>query len=152
MARRRFGPHVAFAAAIVTIMAFGYTLVKDWRDSKRDIGRAVVPPQIVSEVSAFKERPSDAFQLLRDVSLWDLRQWTPWPDGLGFADERRSAVNYTNYLLVRKERGDVRFFRATYGTTGAAIDLRCLTHEADISLSRSNPKAIMALNGRNTRF
>lgn len=95
----------------------------------------VIPLQVVPPVEAktvatlHEETPSSEIETLRDVSMWDLRAWRPVLPGT--SDNRYSAVNYVNYLHVRKLK-PVDVYRAHYSTDGAMIDLRCITHRAEI--------------------
>jgi hypothetical protein len=93
-------------------------------------GAVVPPPKEVTPVQELKEPEGDAFRLLRDISIFDLRAWKVVPAALKM--QRISPVNYINYLHVKKVRAADTFI-AHYSTSGSAIDLRCITHNARIS-------------------
>ena len=106
---------------------------------KVEVAGSVVPPPAVTPVAKLKEPEGDAFRLLRDISIFDLRSWKIVPPTL--RSERISPVNYINYLHVKKIR-DADTFIAHYSTSGSAIDLRCITHNANITQKRiSDPVA-----------
>ena len=90
----------------------------------------VPPPKNVSVVPTLKEAEGDAFRLLRDISIFDLRAWKAVPAPL-LKTQRVSPVSYINYLHIKKIR-QADTFIAHYSTSGVAIDLRCITHNARI--------------------
>ena len=86
----------------------------------------IVPPVLAKEVLQLNpETGASEIETLRDVSMWDLRSWKRVP--LVQANTRYSPVNYVNYLHVRKLR-EAKTYRAHYSTSGALIDIRCITH------------------------
>lgn len=96
----------------------------------------VVPPNPnVKSVPKLDEESGEGFQTLRDVSIFDLRGWkqiSPSETNL-----RVSPANYINYLHVKKTK-EAKIYRAHYATTGSLIDLRCITHEAQV-LKQASP-------------
>ena len=106
---------------------------------KVEIAGVVPPPKEVTPVPQLKEPEGDAFRLLRDISIFDLRAWKVVPTAL--RAQRISPVNYINYLHVKKVRAADTFI-AHYSTSGSAIDLRCITHNARITQKQiSDPVA-----------
>jgi hypothetical protein len=103
-------------------------------------GYPTVPPSPAEQVQTLPKetKMTDDFQTVRDLSVFDLRAWQPTPDKApdGGRPERFSPAHYINYLVVRRltETGSRRKveYVAQYGTEGSAIDLRCLTHLADL--------------------
>jgi len=106
----------------------------------------VVPPQQTQIASKFaKGDDTSAFSLTQDVSVFDLRAWRPVPrnpDG-SVVQARVSPVNYINYLHIQKIK-EASYFYAEFSTSGYAIDLRCITHNADppqqIPANRNQPQ------------
>ncbi|HSU69562.1 MAG TPA: hypothetical protein VLJ39_21945 [Tepidisphaeraceae bacterium] len=90
---------------------------------------SIVPARATTRVNEFAHGDDEAFVLLRDQSVWDLRGWkdTP-PDKQG---SRFSPANYLNYLHVKKTRPTQKY-AAHFETSGYAIDLRCITHDAKV--------------------
>lgn len=71
------------------------------------------------------ENNIEDYQLLKDISIFDLRQWRFTPDSC--KNRRFSPANYTNYLHVKKTK-DLDKIILHYATSGFAIDMRCITH------------------------
>ncbi len=63
----------------------------------------VPPPKNLTVVPELNEPEGDAFRLLRDISIFDLRAWKPVPPAL-MKTQRVSPVSYINYLHVKKVR------------------------------------------------
>jgi hypothetical protein len=102
-------------------------------------GTIVPPPKDLTAVPELRKPEGDAFRLVRDVSIFDLRAWKMVP--LNLSTQRVSPVNYINYLHVKKVRAADTFI-AHYSTSGSAIDLRCITHNARITQKQmSDPVA-----------
>ncbi len=83
--------------------------------------------KVVPELHA--ETTASDVETLRDISMWDLRGWKAV--AAGETNLRVSPANYINYLHVKKLK-DVGVYRAHYSTNGSAIDIRCITHPAEI--------------------
>jgi hypothetical protein len=83
----------------------------------------------VKTVPKLNEESSDGFQTLRDISVFDLRGWKQL--SASETNPRVSPANYINYLHVKKTH-DVKTYRAHYATSGTGIDLRCITHQAQV--------------------
>ena len=110
------------------------------------IARQRVPPEVpttsvvpqnpnLKTVPTLNEESSEGFLTLRDISVFDLRGWKQV--SASETNPRVSPANYINYLHVKKTR-DVKTYRAHYATSGTAIDLRCITHEAQV-LQQATP-------------
>jgi hypothetical protein len=100
---------------------------------------AVVPDQKPVEVDELpKESNDDDYELIKDISIFDLRNWkyTPEED----KNTKYSAVNYTNYLHVKKLK-PINFITAHYSTSGYGIDMRCITHPAPVFKKKEVPDA-----------
>ncbi len=85
-------------------------------------------PQTVPELP--ESTPGDNYAVLKDISIFDLRSWQPFPDSLKNV-RRVSPVNYINYMHIKKLR-EIDKFTAHYATSGFAIDVRSVTHKASI--------------------
>jgi hypothetical protein len=96
----------------------------------------VVPAPNVTETPSLPQGKTKEFELLRDMSVWDLRAWKAVPQGK--ENDRVSPAHYLNYLHIRK-RLPADVYVAHYATSGAAIDLRCLTHTGKVSRRMSGP-------------
>ena len=86
----------------------------------------VVPDTVKQAVSDLPKANSQDFNLLKDISIFDLRGWKP----VSMDDVKSvkvSPANYINYLHLIKTV-DTDKFIAHYSTSGYDIDLRCITH------------------------
>ena len=128
--RRLFGALI-LQVAVVSVAAFSDTIGKG-----RSGLPAVVPPKEPVIVDSLPAPSSAEFELLRDMSLWDLRAWREVPPNRN--DDRISPAHYLNYLHVRK-RVPVNTYTAHYSTGGAAIDLRSITHASE-SFREASPQ------------
>lgn len=87
----------------------------------------VVPIQNTNVVKSLpEENNADLYELKKDVSIFDLRQWRATPDSL--KETRFSPCNYTNYLHIKKTK-PLNKIVIHYGTSGYAIDMRCITNK-----------------------
>jgi len=126
----------AVTVALIALLTSGVTgvtgyLVAKQRISSERVSTAVVPPNPnVRTVPKLNEESGEGFETLRDISVFDLRGWKQVGAD---SNPRTSPANYINYLHVKKTRA-VSIYRAHYATSGTAIDLRCITHEAQILL------------------
>jgi hypothetical protein len=90
----------------------------------------VVPvPANIRTVPSLGKSDTEGTMTLRDISIFDLRAWKDVPEAEKAT--RYSPVNYINYLHVKKTKAKKEYL-AHYTTTGIAIDLRCITHDAEI--------------------
>jgi hypothetical protein len=93
-----------------------------------------VPPTTPQLTASLPAESSDMdFDLLKDVSVFDLRSWQRTPSDR--KQERYSPTNYISYLHVRKKT-TAQIYVAHYSTTGFGIDLRCVTHKHRVSEMR----------------
>jgi len=125
---------VAFIAVIGSgVTGFtGYLIAKQSnKPSATTANPTVVPPPVDLKTVPKLEESGEGFQTLRDVSIFDLRGWKQL--SLSENNLRASPVNYINYLHVTRT-SQAKLYRAHYATTGTAIDLRCITHPADVLL------------------
>ncbi len=131
-------------AALVTFTGTWFLKPGGVGEPKANAGAPqVVPPVSPKMVSQLPESSADEyFDIIKDISVFDLRAWKPTPPEQ--QQKRYSPVNYINYLHVRKKKQTAKFV-AHYATGGYAIDLRCITQEADIlqkaSASHADEKA-----------
>lgn len=96
-------------------------------DSKEEKPVVVVPKQNTNVVKSLPdENNADLYELKKDVSIFDLRQWRQTPDSL--KETRYSPCNYTNYLHIYKTK-PLKNIVIHYGTSGYAIDMRCITNK-----------------------
>lgn len=96
----------------------------------------VVPFQNTNVVRKLPEESNAAlYDLFKDISIFDLRQWKPTPDSL--KNTRHSPANYINYLHLKKSRPLDKIV-IHYATTGFAIDMRCITNSFDF-YQQQNP-------------
>ncbi|MEO8383027.1 MAG: hypothetical protein ABI779_25445 [Acidobacteriota bacterium] len=94
--------------------------------------RPPVPPTDPVPVTTLPETPREAFTLLRDITIFDLRAWRPLPTK---PTGRDSPVSMLNYLHVIKRKSSESKYTIHYSTSGAGIDLRCITHKARILMT-----------------
>jgi len=121
--RRLFGALI-LQVAVVSVAAFSDTI-----SGGRPGLPAVVPPREPVTVDSLPAPSTSEFELLRDMSLWDLRGWREVPPNK--TADRVSPAHYLNYLHVKK-RMPVNTYTAHYSTGGAAIDLRSITHASEV--------------------
>ena len=125
----------AILVAMLALMGSAVTGVTGYLIAKQRVPpeappSSVVPPNPnLKTVPKLNEEDSEGFQTLRDISVFDLRGWKQV--SASETNPRVSPANYINYLHVKKTR-DVKLYRAHYATSGTAIDLRCITHEAQV--------------------
>lgn len=131
----------AIVVALIAVLGSGVTGVTGYliaKQSNRSGGAApfptVVPTAEAKTVPKLVEESDQGFQTLRDVSIFDLRGWKQLSQSE--PNLRASPVNYINYLHV-KRASTAKTYRAHYATTGTAIDLRCITHPAQVLLQAS---------------
>ena len=102
----RLGLWQAVLVALISAAASGFTVYFSSKDeitkTEKDEKPVVVVP--IQNTNLVKELPeesnSDLYQLIKDISIFDLRQWKAVPDSL--KDTRYSPANYTNYLHIKK--------------------------------------------------
>lgn len=94
----------------------------------------VVPFEKKTIVDSLPKVPDGAYSIIKDISVFDLRSWLPIPEGK--ENEKISPVNYFNYLHVKKI-SNVDKIVAHYSTSGADIDLRCITHNYEAYQQKS---------------
>lgn len=116
-------------SAIFTFMVFSLFLVTLGLLSKTGtqsyIQGYTVPAQEKQIVENLPVENLENYNLLKDISIFDLRGWKPVPaDKL---NERYSPANYINYLHIKKTR-PLDSIVIHYATSGYDIDLRCITH------------------------
>jgi hypothetical protein len=107
--------------------------------------KAVVPagtPYVVDSLPP--EINNDDYKLIKDISIFDLRNWKYTPDSL--QNGRNSPVNYTNYLHIKKLK-PLKFITAHYATSGYCIDMRCITHPAPVFQLKEKPDKIHDKSG-----
>jgi hypothetical protein len=133
----------AIAVGVLTLLGTGvsgftgYLIAKQNNKPTTAAAVTVVPPNAgVKKVPELSEVSDEGFQTLRDISVFDLRGWKQVPPSE--TNTRVSPANYINYLHVKKTRA-AKTYRAHYATSGSGIDLRCITHTADV-LQESEPK------------
>jgi hypothetical protein len=121
---------------VALITASGGYFAASVNQEKSPLSTNVVPPATnvrtvdVRTAEHFGEQSDEAFSLLRDMSIFDLRSWRPVPESEK-KNKRYSPVNYINYLHLKKVR-PANIYYAHYDTPGSIIDLRCITHPAKI--------------------
>lgn len=132
----------AIVVAFITVIGIalsgytGYLIAREKSGPQPSVG--VVPPNPnVKTVPDLNDEDDDGFQTLRDISVFDLRGWKHLP--ATEVNPRFSPAGYINYLHVKKTR-DMKIYRAHYSTSGTNIDLRCVTHVAEV-LQRATPVA-----------
>lgn len=127
----RLGLWQAVLVALISAAATGFTVYfTSKQDTKKDAKEGkpvvVVPLQnsnIVKELP--EESNSDLYELKKDISIFDLRQWKGTPDSL--KNTRYSPANYTNYFHMSKTKPLDKIV-IHYGTSGFGIDMRCITN------------------------
>lgn len=125
----------AILVALITAVG-GYLVATLGVRSSSTEKAPVVPPPEVKTVEQLPAGTDEEFELLRDMSIFDLRSWKEVPGGA--KDTRYSPANYINYLHVKKLRPANKYV-AHYATSGYAVDLRCITHQAAV-LKRESPQ------------
>jgi hypothetical protein len=100
-------------------------------------GLSIVPPAIAQPVGELPQPSIEGTDLLKDISVFDLRSWTP--TGAAAMVRRESPVNYINYLHLKKVR-PIEKYVIRYGTEGYAIDLRCITHAFTVLERERSPQ------------
>lgn len=131
----------AIIVALITTVGgitTGYFLnSKDEKKIDTEQPKVVVPAQTPISVDKLpSDNNNDDYQLIKDISIFDLRNWKFTPDSLN--DRRNSPVNYINYLHVKKLKA-VNYITAHYSTTGYCIDMRCITHPAPVFVKKEKP-------------
>jgi hypothetical protein len=129
--------YAAIVAAVITAIGTaigGYLAAQSSAESPPAVSivnQITVPETKAQTVSQLPEStPGDNYSVLKDISIFDLRSWQPFPDSLKNI-RRVSPVNYINYLHIKKLR-EIDKFTAHYATSGFAIDVRSVTHKASI--------------------
>lgn len=98
-------------------------------DPSKEKPVVVVPISNTNTVKTLPEESNkDHYQLIKDISIFDLRGWKVTPDSL--KNRRYSPTNYTNYLHIRKTK-PLKQIVIHYATSGSAIDMRCITNRFD---------------------
>lgn len=122
----------AFAALVVSFQVGQW-----WIENHRGERNIVVPPPSVLKIVDLPTPSSVGTDLLKDISVFDLRAWVP----VQGADRNRriSPVNYINYLHLRKTKAVGKYI-IHYGTGGYAIDLRCVTHSFVVYQRNASPQ------------
>lgn len=118
----------AVVVALITALG-GYLVARASTSAQAAPASTVVPEPAVTTVPSLPSGTDAAFELLRDMSIFDLRSWREVPAEA--MDSRFSPANYINYLHVKKIR-PADTYVAHYGTSGYAVDLRCITHRAKV--------------------
>jgi hypothetical protein len=98
-----------------------------------------VPITPTKDVPDLPEGGNPSFQLLKDISIFDLRGWNPITEQEKKAG-RTSPVNYINYLHLIKTDPNAKVYRAHYSTSGYAIDIRCISHRTMEILKSENSR------------
>ena len=120
---------ITLAGSVVTGLT-GYLIAKQRTPNVQTVSTSVVPQNPnLKTVPQLSEETDEGFETLRDISVFDLRGWKQVSPSE--TNPRFSPADYINYLHVKKTR-DVKTYRAHYATSGTAIDLRCITHEAGV--------------------
>lgn len=127
----KFGFWQPILVALISAIATGFTVYYGVKPKAKDIENeakpvVVVPPQnsnIVKELP--EESNAGLYQLIKDISIFDLRQWKHTPDSL--KETRHTPTNYTNYLHIKKT-SPLDKIVIHYGTSGFGIDMRCITN------------------------
>lgn len=121
----------AIGVVLAALIGAGATMYATWNKPKEQPPIVVVTPNAeVKQVPQLNsETTASAVETLRDISMWDLRGWKQI--SVGQTNPRFSPVNYINYLHVKKLQS-VDSYRAHYATSGSLIDLRCITHTAQV--------------------
>jgi hypothetical protein len=109
---------------VVAVGAFAHEIGRGGQD-----GVPIVPRAETVRAAELPSGTNSDFELLRDMSVWDLRGWREVPENK--RQERISPAHFLNYLHVKK-RQSVATYTAHYATGGLAIDLRSITHSAKI--------------------
>ena len=120
------GSVLAFVAGL--LLPIGKSLPHPFSSS----ATAQTVPQVVpTQVAKLPAETSDDadFDLLKDISVFDLRGWKPVPADA--KDSRYSPANYTNYLHLRKKTA-AKTYVIRFGTTGYAIDARSMSHSGTL--------------------
>src|SRR5688572_13773845 len=127
----------AIVVAIIAVLGsgltgyLGYLAAANRNPDNSKQTTVVPPPQDLKTVPKLGESGGQGIETLRDISIFDLRAWRQVPESE--KNNRYSPVNYINYLHIKKTR-PANVYRAHYATSGIAIDLRCITHQANILL------------------
>lgn len=125
----------AIAVALIAVLGTGisgitgYIIAKEKSPAAPVVTTVVPPNSNIKTVPKLNEESDEGFQTLRDISVFDLRGWKQVLPSE--TNPRVSPANYINYLHVKKTH-EAKIYRAHYDTSGTAIDLRCITHEAQI--------------------
>jgi len=127
----RLGFWQAVLVALISAVATGFTVYfsskNDMKKTEKEEKPIVIVPlqnsNLVKELP--EESNSDLYELIKDISIFDLRQWKSTPDSL--KNTRYSPANYTNYLHVKKTKPLDKIV-IHYGTSGFGIDMRCITN------------------------
>jgi hypothetical protein len=128
----------AVASALLTFAGTSYIRPLIF-PAKVNTEKHFVPPAHPTVVDKLPDESGDEFfDLIKDISVFDLRSWKPTPTEA--KGSRYSPVNYINYLHVRKKQ-PAKTYVAHYATGGYAIDLRCITQQANVlqSVSSDHP-------------
>src|SRR5579859_6819295 len=127
--------HAILVALITGVASFAVAWVSHPDKEKADPHKVPrVEPQIVQQLPPESDK---GFALSRDISVFDLRDWKEVPDDA--LESRYSPTNYINYLQLSKT-SPVSTYVARYGTNGYAIDLRCITQRATVSVLEHSPR------------
>ena len=127
----KVGMWQAVIVALITTVGAGFIGYfsannKSGEQQKTEKPVVVVPLQNSNLVKKLPEESNeDLYELIKDISIFDLRQWKQTPDSL--KNTRYSPANYTNYLHLRKTKPLDKIV-IHYGTSGTAIDMRCITN------------------------
>jgi hypothetical protein len=114
----------------------GFTKKEEKKDEVQLPKGSVPSVQPIEVDSLPKEINNDDYILLKDISIFDLRNWKYTPDSL--KNKKNSAVNYTNYLHIKKLK-PINFITAHYATSGLQIDMRCITQPAPFFKKKDKP-------------
>lgn len=121
----------AVLVALISAAATGSTVYFTSKNDTKKIEQEAKPIVVVplQNSNMVKELPeesnSDLYELIKDISIFDLRQWKPTPDSL--KNTRYSPANYINYLHIKKTR-PLDEIVIHFGTSGFGIDMRCITN------------------------
>jgi len=119
--------------AIFAFMFFSLvlTLIGVLAHSEKNIKATgyVVPEQKKEKVDTLPAVTYGEYKLIKDISIFDLRGWKPVAESE--KNIKTSPANYINYLHVKKTK-PIDKIVAHYSTSGADIDIRCITHNFKI--------------------
>lgn len=121
-----------------------WLVTKKTDDPKLDIKTENILPQIqkYESIDSLKPTPQEKYKLIKDISIFDLREWKYVPDSL--LNKPISPVKFTNYLHVKKIK-EIDKISYHFGSTATIPKIKCLTHQSNVNLitnihHKDNPK------------